>query len=83
MSSIFVEAFDAPVSARCIGNVGTESEISVTFGRDIRAYLSPEEARRLIDELQEACRQAAHAEARKLQRDEDEIRAAADIREGL
>lgn len=83
MSSIFVEAFDAPVSARCVGNVGTESEINVTFGRDIRAYLSPDEAYRLIDELREACRQAARAEARNLLRDEDEIRAAADVRESM
>ncbi|MFD6860543.1 hypothetical protein ACFWCF_24790 [Rhodococcus sp. NPDC060090] len=83
MSSIFVEAFDAPVSARYIGNVGTESEISVAFGRDIRAYLSPDEAHRLVDELQEACRQAARAEARNLLRDEDQIRGAAEVREGL
>lgn len=81
MSFTFIEKFDAPVSARYVGNV--ESEIAITFGREINVRLSPDEAHILIDELQEACRKAARAEARNLRRDEDEIRAAAEIRESL
>lgn len=52
-----------------------------TFGT--RTVLSIDEAHVLVDDLREALRSAEFHEARQLLRDEDEIRTAADVREGL
>lgn len=46
-------------------------------------HFGADDAHRLVDQLREALRQQAAADARPLRRDEDEVRSAADVREEL
>lgn len=86
MSSFISLGCEVDLTARYLSGadaVIVELAPAGSLSRLASLQLTVDEAHSLIDALQEALRTAARAQVRWIHRDEEEIRSAAEVREGL